>query len=140
MNHIDLDVLVKMSVRAAVHAVGTVNGVGVDTLGFKSAKVFVDAPTFAASATLDVALQEAAADTGYVAALDNADTPAALAFSQKTAAGIWVADLRLDQLKRWLRLVSVVGTDAVTHAAGFILMGPDDTKIVTASITPEFQL
>lgn len=102
-------------------AVATVTGRGIDTAGYSEALVILTLGNVTATGTLAVKLQDAAADTGY------ADVTGA-AFTSKSGAvdnNVYIARIKLDGnlVKRWIKFVTVVGTDTVDHTVTLVLSG-----------------
>jgi hypothetical protein len=95
---------------SALQSAGSANGTGIAAgpCGSMPVKLVVIVSVVASGGTLDVHLEDAAADTGY-ADLDNST------MTQITAVG------RYEQLvwlpKKWVRIVSTVGTASVTWEA-----------------------
>jgi len=99
------------------HAAGTVNGPGIDRVGFEEALVVVNSGANGTSGTADVKVQESDDNSTW------ADVAGA-AFAQITEANdntVYVGRLNLVVRKRYLRLVAVVGTAACDLGAVVLL-------------------
>jgi len=99
------------------HGAGTVNGPGIDRLGFEEALVVVNSGANGAGGTVNVKVQESDDNSSW------ADVAGA-AFAQITEANdntVYVGHLNLVSRKRYLRLVATVGTAACDLGAVVLL-------------------
>jgi hypothetical protein len=99
------------------HGAGTVNGPGIDRLGFEEALVVVNSGANGAGGTVNVKVQESDDNSTW------ADVAGA-AFAQITEANdntVYVGRLNLVSRKRYLRLVAAVGTAACDLGAVVLL-------------------
>lgn len=128
-----------VGILAQDHAVATVNGTGIDTRGYDEALIILNAGTATATGTADVKLQESSDD-------DVADTYADItgaAFTQVTAANdetVYVGRIRVKNFERYIRVVSVVGTDTVELGVSVILGKFDGLAPVSQDNTVAFAL
>jgi len=119
---LNLDEAVKavVGIVADAHGIGTVNGTGIDTLGFNEALIIVNSGINGTSGTVDVKVQESdALASGY------ADISGA-AFTQITESNdntIYVGRVKLADAgrKRYIRIVAVVATAACDAGVAVIL-------------------
>lgn len=81
---------------------------GFDCSGFDQALIIVSAGTFAGGATLALEI-DAAPDNATFTAIPGATFSSAVLIAASTP-NIWVADIRLEQQARYLRLGYTVGT------------------------------
>lgn len=112
MHQLSENVKVAIGIFARSQAASTVNGAGIDTNGFSRALVVLNAGTAGASATVDVKIQHSADNSTF------ADITGAV-FTQVTTANdetIYLLDLSLVGVNRYIRVVSVVAT--ATSALG----------------------
>lgn len=110
-----------IGIKADAHAAGTITGTGVDTTGFSELMVVVNAGTFAATATVDITLEESDASGSGYAAISGA------AFTQLTTSNddnIYVARVRLGGRDKYVRAVAVVANAAADFAVDFLLGEP----------------
>lgn len=94
----------------AVHAVSTINSSGVDCKDFESVMFALDAGVATATGTLDVKIQESSDNSTFT------DITGA-AFVQVDVDNdndIYLLRVKSRNFKRYLRTVSVIGTDTVT--------------------------
>jgi hypothetical protein len=114
---------------AAGSAIGTVNGVGIDTAGFNEACVVLSVGAVAATGTLNVKIQDSADNSSW------ADVTSA-AFVAVTDSGdnqVQIGMLKLDgnTVRRYIRVVGVVATAAADYGASVLLLNkqyhPDQT-------------
>jgi len=117
-----LEEYLKCAKGLAGSAVATINGTAIDTKGYSEAMVVLIAGAFTATGTLDVKVQDSTdGSTGW------ADVTGA-AFAQlidSTDDTIKIARLKLDGngIKRYIRIVSTVGTAAAPHGVTVVLGG-----------------
>lgn len=132
MFHPELSTSAVMTHEPASYAANTHEGADVDMLGFDTAIVYLLAGVATATGTLDVKIQEKeASGDSYADALDDADTPAVIAFPQIVAANdkqLLVGVLRRDRRKRFITPVAVVAVDAVIFATAVVPCNARDAK------------
>jgi len=109
-------------VQALGSAAGlTGTGRGIDTAGYSEALVILTLGIMAGAGTLDVKMQHADADSGYV------DVTGAV-FSQKVGADdnkCYIARVKLDgnTVKRWIKFVGTAAVAACDHTVTVVLSG-----------------
>lgn len=112
---IDKSIQLLRAVVPDAHAVGTVNGDGLDCQGYDEALFQADVGTMATNATLDLKLQESDDDSTYTDVASGAATQLTQAGGDSNKqARISIA---CRDYKRYLRLVGVVGTAVVDWGA-----------------------
>lgn len=116
---------------AAGSATATVNGTGIDTAGFSEAAVVLAVGAAAATGTLDVKVQDSADNSSFT------DVAGAV-FAQVIGTQdntVFIGMLKLDGnlVRRYIRIVGVVGTAAVDYGVSVLLAGkqykPDQTPV-----------
>lgn len=129
--------LVKQGIIPASHAIGTVEGIGVDTKDFDTLMADLNIGVISATGTLDVHLEESdELATGYT------DITGAV-FSQKTVTDnskISKGRLKCKNFKRFVRVVAVIATDVADAGVVLNLGKFDGLAKVVQDITPEFAL
>ena len=109
-----------IGIPAQDHAVATVDGDGVDTNGYDEALVILNAGTATATGTANVKLQESSDN----AVADAFTDIAGAAFVEVVAANdetVYVGRIRVKNFERYIRAVSIVGTDTVELGVIIIL-------------------
>lgn len=107
------------------HSAGTVNGDGIDTLGFQHAMVVVNSGLNGSSGTADIKVQESSDDSTYT------DITGA-AFTQIVEANdnaVYVGGILLNPRKRYIRVVGVFATAACDLGAVVLLSNADDQPV-----------
>lgn len=107
------------SILSAAHAIGAVEGSGIDTIGFEEALVVVMVGTVPTGATLDVTVGECDTEDGTYAAIEGA------AFAQFTETNheksvIGIIRCGSTSRLRYLQAVGEVAGDAVPFSAAII--------------------
>lgn len=106
---------VQEHITAKQHAVGAINGAGIDlTNYYGGVKFFVSAGAFGVSATLDGKLQESDDNVTFSDVSGKVITQMTALGTAKISAGVRSFN------KRYIRYVSTVGTAAVDHGVTFI--------------------
>lgn len=105
-------------VAAASHAVGPVNGVGVDHADAPSASFLISCGSVGAAGTLDAKLQYSDDGSGWTD--DDGSSGNDTAIVQLTAAGSAVLHV-VNPLGRYSRVVLTVGTNAVNASVASVL-------------------
>ena len=102
-------------------AVTTVTGAGIDTAGYSEALVILTLGNVTATGSLAAKIQHADADTGYGDLTGGAFTAKSGAVDNT----VYIARLKLDgnDVKRWIKAVTVVSTDTVDHTVTVVLSG-----------------
>lgn len=123
----------------SVAADGTAAGSAIDTLGYTYAEIV---PIMAAGdSPLTFGLDESeASGSGFAAALDDADTPAAIewAFTATDDNTRKRSILRLDRRMRYIKIDVAAGSAGSASICGclVILHGPDNSARVSDALTP----
>ena len=128
--------MVAQGVVADEHAVSTVVGGAVDTLGYERALVILNCGTFSATGTLDATVAECATSGGSYVAITGA------VFTQVAAANdvtVYVGEIKLraGTRKRYLKVSFVVGTDVV-DAGCVVILARGHAEPVTQTNDAEF--
>lgn len=123
----------KVVLGACGSAVATINGTGIDTKGYTAAEVILVAGAFTATGTLDVKVQDSADNASW------ADVSGA-SFAQlidSTDNAVKVGRLKLagNLVRRYIRIVSVVGTAAAPHGVTVLLLGDQYPPSMTIEFT-----
>lgn len=123
------DLVAAQAIAAAAHAVGTVNGAAIDTVGFHDAMFTLNVGSADPDGFLDVKIQESAdGSTGW------ADITGA-AFVQVTttnANAIYQGAVKMTpSRKRYLRAVATVAQNACLFAVDAVLGGAANTPAAT---------
>lgn len=122
---------VKPKYGAAGSAVGTVNGASIDTAGYDEACVVLSVGTVASTGTLNVKIQDSADNSSWADVSGAAFT--AVADTGDNQAQIAMLKLNGNTVRRYIRVVGVVGTAAADYGASVLLVNghykPDQTPV-----------
>lgn len=114
-----------VGIEANDHAVGTVIGPVIDTLGFDEFQAHIAVNDKGVAGTVDAKLQEGDESNGS----DMADISGAAAAQIIASAKRALISLYLQNRKRFVRVVSVVGTNSVKHYADVSLSEAKDRSV-----------
>jgi hypothetical protein len=115
--------LAKIGIVAGDHAVGTLNGTGIDTTGYNRALIILNSGTNGAGGTVDVKVQESSDDGATDAYADISGA----AFSQITESNdneIYLMDIDLTPVEKYIRTVGITGTATCDYGVDVILYRP----------------
>lgn len=131
----DEHLLPQASIRPFAHPISTVNGVVVDTRGFREALIYLNIGTLVATATLDTIIQE-----DDVVGFGSPTAVVGAVFPQQTQAGgdsdqVLVGRINLEGRQRFLRAQSVVAAAVANHAVSIVLANPRELPVTQDSLS-----
>jgi hypothetical protein len=114
----------KAVLGACGSAVATITGSGIDTKGYNAAMVVLTAGSFTSTGTLAAKIQHSD-DDGSSDNYADISGAAFTSLTDSTDLSVQVGHLKLDgnNVKRYIRVVTVVGTAAAPHAVTVVLSG-----------------
>lgn len=122
-------------IKADAHAAATITGAGVDCTGFGELLATISIDDVGAAGTVNFKLQESSDDGVADAYVDIAGA----AIAAKTAAGLFVGRLDLEQRERYIRGILVIGVNAVDACVLGSLI-PNKNRPVSQVATKEFSV